>query len=269
MIYLDGSGSYGTNGSDDAAADALLLSAAADSPCACNGCARTSTAGIPRVRPQLLDLRGGIDAQGHIVAWEDGDVVAGGPSRRPARCSAPKPPESRRGTARAPALMTQNADPPYAAANVKVVAHSLKETPLRLSNLRAPGKIANVFAAESFADEMAARPASMRVVFRLSRAHGPARASSVLKRAAADDRLAGATFPQSPARRRAICSSAGASPTCATSKPKTTWPWRWRSRSIAPPARSRSAASTCAHDCGLIVNPDGLRNQVEGNIVQT
>ena len=43
--------------------------------------------------------------------------------------------------------MTLNADPPYTAANVRVISHQLKDTPLRLSNLRAPGKIANVFAA--------------------------------------------------------------------------------------------------------------------------
>jgi nicotinate dehydrogenase subunit B len=51
--------------------------------------------------------------------------------------------------------VTQNADPPYATANLRVVGHLLKDTPVRLSNLRAPGKIGNVFAVESFTDELA------------------------------------------------------------------------------------------------------------------
>ena len=72
-------------------------------------------------------------------------------------------------------LLTQNADPPYAAASVRVIAHNLKGTPLRLSNLRAPGKIANVFAAESFADEMAVAVGMDGVAFRRRGLSDPAR----------------------------------------------------------------------------------------------
>jgi CO/xanthine dehydrogenase Mo-binding subunit len=52
--------------------------------------------------------------------------------------------------------MTLNGDPTYASPNTGVVIHYLADSALRISNLRAPGKIANVFAAESFADEVAA-----------------------------------------------------------------------------------------------------------------
>ena len=80
-------------------------------------------------------------------------------------------------------LMSQNGDPPYAASNVRVVVHWLKDTPLRISNLRAPGKIANVFAVESFTDELAAAAGADPVEFRLRGLTDP-RAIEVLKRAA-------------------------------------------------------------------------------------
>src|SRR4029077_12464645 len=66
-----------------------------------------------------------------------------------------------------PALISQNGDPPYEAQNVSVIAHWLKDTPLRPSNLRAPGKIANVFAVESFIDELAAAAGVDPVAFRM------------------------------------------------------------------------------------------------------
>ena len=89
-----------------------------------------------------------------------------------ARCSQPSSP----GAAHAPSAWTLNegdclqglagladrsvdvviTDPPYEAANVRVVSHNLKDTPLRPSNLRAPGKIANVFAVESFTERVPA-----------------------------------------------------------------------------------------------------------------
>src|SRR5205823_9337904 len=80
-------------------------------------------------------------------------------------------------------LMSQNGDPPYAASNVRVVVHYLKGTPLRPSNLRAPGKVANVFAVESFTDELAAAAGADAVEFRLGGLTDP-RALDVIKRAA-------------------------------------------------------------------------------------
>src|SRR5262249_12315239 len=65
--------------------------------------------------------------------------------------------------------ITQNGDPPYQAEHVRVLVHWIKESPLQLSNLRAPGKIANVFAVESFVDELAAAAKVDPVEFRRSR----------------------------------------------------------------------------------------------------
>ncbi|HJT86278.1 MAG TPA: molybdopterin cofactor-binding domain-containing protein, partial [Bryobacteraceae bacterium] len=70
VIYMDGAGSYGTNGGDDAAADAYLLSKAVGHPVRVQWMRHDEHGWDPKGPPQLLDLRAGIDPQGNILAWE-------------------------------------------------------------------------------------------------------------------------------------------------------------------------------------------------------
>src|SRR6185503_9250366 len=77
----------------------------------------------------------------------------------------------------------QNGDPPYAAGHIEVVAHWLKAAPLRPAPIRSPGKPANVFAVESFMDELATAAKLDPVAFRLDGLKGP-RGVEVLKRTA-------------------------------------------------------------------------------------
>jgi len=71
VIYMDGAGSYGANGADDAAAEAALLSKAVGPPGAgAGGAGRRSTGSIPRAPHKLLELRGAVDKDGEIAAWE-------------------------------------------------------------------------------------------------------------------------------------------------------------------------------------------------------
>ena len=110
----------------------------------------------PKGPQQLLDVRAALDAGGRIVVVGDRDV---GPQRRARRACAAlgrRREACRRSTAPAPAPSRRTAIRPTPADNVRVVAHLIKDTPLQLSNLRAPGKIANVFAVEGFTDELAA-----------------------------------------------------------------------------------------------------------------
>src|SRR5262249_48326346 len=79
--------------------------------------------------------------------------------------------------------ITQNGDPPYAVDNLRVRVHWKKDPILALSNLRAPGKIANVFAVESFVDELAADAGLDPVAFRLGKLTDP-RAVEVIPRVA-------------------------------------------------------------------------------------
>jgi len=155
VIFLDGSGSYGGNGNDDAAADALLLSRAIGKPVRVQWMREDEHAWDPKGPPQVLEIRGGLDNDNRIAAWETHMWL-------PMNIQGNRPLVSVDGAGitqphgQGAGLMSQNGDPPYAASNVRVVVHYLKGTPLRPSNLRAPGKVANVFAVESFTDELAA-----------------------------------------------------------------------------------------------------------------
>jgi nicotinate dehydrogenase subunit B len=266
VIYLDGSGSYGGNGNDDAAADALLLSKKVGQPVRVQWMRQDEHGWDPKGPPQLLDLRGGIDAEGRIVAWEtEMWLPMTVPGNRPllAADAAAIPQAHGQGAG----AISQNGDPPYAASNVRVVVHWLKETPLRPSNLRAPGKIANVFAVESFIDEMAAEAGIDPVEFRL-RGLTDQRAIDVLKRAA---EMIGWRSRPSPNPGRAQGDLlVGRGMGLVHYKQAENYVAVATEVAVDPASgRINARRVTCAHDCGLVINPDGLRNQVEGCIVQT
>jgi CO/xanthine dehydrogenase Mo-binding subunit len=266
VIFLDGAGSYGGNGNDDAAADAFLLSRSVNRPVRVQWMRQDEHGWDPKGPPQYLTLRGGLDAQGRITSWETQmwlpknvpgnrallGVDAAGISQ-----------EHGQGAG----LMTANADAPYACPNMRVVVHYLPDSMLRISNLRAPGKIANVFAVESFADEMAAAAGADAVEFRLRALDDP-RAIDVLKRAADMIGWQSRPSPNPHAAQGSLLVGRGV----AYMRYKQNENYVAVAMEVAVDRASGKIEVrriTCAHDCGLVVNPDGLRNQVEGCIVQT
>jgi nicotinate dehydrogenase subunit B len=266
VIFLDGSGSYGGNGNDDAAADAFLLSREVKQPVRVQWMREDEHGWDPKGPPQLLDLRGGLDAQGRIVAWQTQMwIPATLPGNRPLLGV------DAAGIAQAhgqgSGQISQNGDPPYAAENVRVVAHWLKQTPLRPSNLRAPGKIANVFAVESFVDEMASEMSVDAVEYRLRGLSDP-RAIDVIKRAAQLINWQTRPSPMPRAARGGLLVGRG----FAYMRYKQAENYVATAMEVAVEPESGKVIVrrvTCAHDCGLVINPDGLRNQIEGSIVQT
>lgn len=266
VIFLDGSGSYGGNGNDDAAADAFLLSREVKQPVRVQWMREDEHGWDPKGPPQLLDLRGGLDAQGRIVAWETQMWI---PVTVPG--SRPMLGVDAAGIAQAhgqgSGQISQNGDPPYTAANVRVVAHWLKETPLRPSNLRAPGKIANVFAVESFVDEMASEMGIDAVEYRLRGLSDP-RAIDVIERAAQMINWQTRPSPMPRAAQGGLLIGRG----FAYMRYKQAENYVATAMEVAVEPESGKVSVrrvTCAHDCGLVINPDGLRNQIEGSIVQT
>ena len=182
VVFLDGSGSYGTNGGDHVAADAVLLSKTVGQPVRVQWTRQDELGWDPKGPQQLLDLEATIDASGRIISWDTQMwLPAGAPGTRAFHAAEAAGLAQEHG--QGAGAITQNGDPPYQADNVRVLVHWPKEPPLQLSNLRAPGKIANVFAVESFTDELAAAAGADPVAFRLSKLTDP-RAIEVLTRAA-------------------------------------------------------------------------------------
>src|SRR5579871_1551068 len=266
VIYMDGAGSYGTNGTDDVAADALLLSKSIGKPVRVQWMRADEHGWDPKGPPQLLDLRAGIDSAGRIVAWEtEMWLPVATPGTRPLLAADGAGLNQPRG--QNAGQISQNADPPYATPNVRVVTHWLKDSTLRISNLRAPGKIANTFAVEGFTDEIAAAISVDPLEFRLRGLSDP-RAIDVLKRAAEMFGWQARPSPNPQAVQGNLLVGRGLAYV------------RYKQAenyvaTVMEVAVERATGQihvrrvACAHDCGLIINPDGLRNQVEGSIVQT
>ena len=185
LIYLEGSGCYGMNGHEDAAADAAILSRAVGRPVRVQWSREDELGWDPKGPPQLLDIAGAVGADGRIVDWRTEMWI----------------PQTTKGLPNIPllgpeaagldniaglntGLISQNGDPPYAADHIQVIAHWLKDTPLRPAPLRSPGKPANCFAVESFVDELAAAAGVDPVELRLRGLTDP-RGIEVIKRVAA------------------------------------------------------------------------------------
>jgi nicotinate dehydrogenase subunit B len=269
--YLDGSGSYGSNGAFDAAADAVLLSRAVGKPVRLQWMREDEHAWDPKGPAQLLELRGGIDEDGKIVAWESKASGFTGPQWTssllgPSSAGIPSGPERGGGSP-----VTQNLDPPYPVPNLLVTARALINTPIRLSNLRAPGKMGTVFAVESFTDELASAAAIDAIEFRRRDLRDP-RALAVIDRAAA---MIGWRPRPSP-NKQILQTAAGPDGVLigrgfAYVHYKQAESYIGMAMEVAVDRRQSKVTVrrvACAHDCGLIMNPDGLLNQIEGNIMQ-
>ncbi len=262
LIYLDGAGCYGMNGHDDAAADAALMSRAVGRPVRVQWMREDEHRFDPKGPPQLLSLEAALGPDGKIAAWRTEMWIPKATASLPnVPLLGPAAAGMKQAMGLSTGLITQNASPPYAVKNVEVLAHWLKDAPLRPSNIRAPGKIANIFAVESFTDELAVKLRADSLAFRLD-ALADARGIEVLKRAAA---LLGWQTRPSPGP-----GGIGRGIAYVHYKDNENYV------AIAMEAEVDRATGAihvhriaCAHDCGLMVNPDGVRAQVEGNILQT
>ncbi len=267
LIYLDGSGCYGQNAHEDAAADAAILSRAVKNPVRVQWMRQDEHGWDPKGPPEVIDVRAGVSADGNLVAWETELWV---PAPINIKGTIPLVGLDAAGIAqrqgRWPGSVDENLDPPYTVANVNVVVHRLKDSPLRPGHVRAPGKVASAFAVESLTDELAVAAGVDAVAYRLRGLTDP-RAADVLKRAA--DMLGWQPRP-SPNPKAAVNG-------LLTGRGVSYVRYRGNENYVATamevtvdPATGKIAVqrAVCAHDCGLVVNPDALKNQIEGSIVQ-
>ena len=262
VIYLDGSGCYGMNGHDDAAADAALISRVVRRPVRVQWTREDEHGWDPKGPPQLLALEAALDADGRIAAWKSEMWLPKATANLP---NMPLLGPQAAGIAQpvgiTTGLISQNGNPPYAVAHQEVLVHWLKDSPLRPSNLRAPGKVANGFAVESFTDELAAAAKRDAFEFRLS-GLSDSRGIEVLKRAAKmlDWQPRPSPGPGGIGRGIAYLHYKNNETYVATAM---------EAEVDRATGAIRVRRIACAHDCGLIINPDALRQQIEGCILQT
>ena len=266
VVYKEGAGSYGGNGNDDAAADAVLLSRAVGRPVRVQWMRHDEHGWDPKGPQQLLELRAGLDNHGRIVFWDTQMwLPAALPGNRPFlgidAAGIAQPHGQNAGQ------ISQNGDPSFEVLNPLVTVHWLKQTPLRISNLRAPGKIANVFAVESFTDELAAATGADPIAFRMRGITDP-RATAVVQRAVEMIGWQARPSPNPKAGDGGLLMGRG----FAYMRYKQAENYVAMAMEVAVERSTGKIAVrrvVCAHDCGLVVNPDALRNQIEGSIVQT
>jgi len=268
VIWVEASGCYGHNGADDAAADAALLSQAVGRPVRVQWMRHDEHGWEPKGPAMVIDVRAALDAAGAVVAWdyavrtpthstrpggEGGNLLAG-------QLVGLRPRTGFVGGDR-------NADHPYVFPNDRVTVRWQSTSLLRPSALRGLGAPQNVYANESFMDELAAAAQADPVEFRLRHLKDP-RATAVIEAAA---KLARWTPRPSPAPRAAADGIARGRGIAYA---------RYENQNayvavVTEVAVNRQSGAVrvsrvwVAHDCGLVINPDGVRNQIEGNVVQT
>jgi CO/xanthine dehydrogenase Mo-binding subunit len=268
VTHMDGAGCYGHNGADDAALDAVLLARAVPGrPVRVQWMREDEFGWEPYGPAMVVKLKGALDAGGNIVSWTE-DIWSNAHSTRPsggggvnllaswhlAQPFKPSPPRN-------PPLpgggSHRNAIPIYEFPNERVTNRLVKRMPVRVSALRALGATANIFAIESFMDELAAACGADPVEFRLRHLKDP-RARAVIETVAAK---AGWRKGEKGdgTRGRGVAFARYKNGACYVAE----------IAEVEIGAEISVKRVWAAIDAGLVINPDGLINQTEGGVIQT
>ncbi|OZI61996.1 xanthine dehydrogenase family protein molybdopterin-binding subunit [Bordetella genomosp. 11] len=268
-VHVEGSGCYGHNGADDVAADAALIARAVPGrPVRVQWMRDQEHTWEPAGPAMVTEVQASLDAKGNIVDWQY-EIWSNGHNQRIdnagrmiptwalAKPFTPAPP--------VPIPMPEgggdrNSIPLYAFPNTKVLHHFIPEMPLRVSAMRSLGAYMNIFAIESFMDELATAAKADPVEFRLRHLKDP-RARDVVQ-------LAAQRFGWDPKRKREPGRGFGFS----FAMYKNLMAYLAIGMELTVDRDSgevRIHRAVAAIDTGQIVNPDGVRNQVEGGIIQS
>jgi CO/xanthine dehydrogenase Mo-binding subunit len=265
LIWAEGSGCYGHNGADDVTADAALLSQAVGAPVRVQWTRAGEHGWEPKGPAMAIAMRGGLDQRGRVVAWDSRVYSATHSSRPNGAAPGNLLAGAELGLPRSVGNVgaERNARPAYRFANDRVRLNLLETSMLRTSALRGLGSPQNTFAIESFMDELAAVAGVDPIAFRLRHLQDP-RGVAVLEEVAKLARWDPRRSPQADrttGRGRGAAfvhyDNAGAYVGLVVEV-----------RVDRASGKVRVERAYVAHDCGLIVNPDGVRNQIEGNVIQ-
>ena len=285
LIYVEGAGCYGQNGADDVVIDALVLSRAVGRPVRVQW-SRADENGWEALRGgRVTEAKAGLDAQGNIVAWDANTFGLSGYSR-------PEYHEPKHGGEPGSLVTAQLAGwdkpgleegfsgaagnflPVYNLENQHVVftyfgPDSHRQGPLRLrvGSMRGVGSPDNIYVCESFMDELAAAADADPVEYRLRHLKSP-RHIAALKAAAEkfgwQPRPAASAIGTGDIVRGRGVSLLGTD----GRRPDTIVAGMLEVEVDRRTGAVRCTRAVVAQDCGLAVNPDAIRNQVEGGTIQ-
>lgn len=268
VCHADGAGCYGHNGADDVAFDAAWLARQAGGrPVRLQWTRQQEMANSPLAPAMTVGVEAAVDDGGNLVSWKQ-EVWSQGHGTRPGRGKTPallgawqtaqpspvtmavnQPPNTGGGSDR-------NSVPPYAIPRVEVLNHRVLSMPLRVSAMRALGAHVNVLAAESMMDEIARYLGRDPLEYRLAHLQDE-RAKAVLREAT---RLA--DWGSRPDGEEGFGRGIG------FARYKNTGAWCAVVADLVMEEEVRLKKLYIAADLGLVVHPDGARNQIEGGAVQ-
>jgi len=269
VIYTSGPGSYGRNDADDCAMDAAVLAKAVGKPVRLQYMREEGTGWDPKGPASIHKARAALDATGKVTGYE---FTSKGFSRLDVNTNGGKPHDTLSGQTLGVALKSGDGfgvpAESYAFDNKRMAWETIpplldRSSPLRTAHLRDPVGPQIHFASESFIDEVAAAVNADPIEFRLRHIKEP-RDIAVIKAAAEK-----AKWDTRPSPRRDQSGNKVSGRGIAYSQRNGT-----RVAIVAEVDIDRSTGKiwarkfTVAHDCGQIINPDGLVKCVEGNIVQ-
>jgi nicotinate dehydrogenase subunit B len=264
--HMEGAGCYGHNAADDAALDAVLLAKAANGrPVRVQWSRADELSHAPFGAAMAIEIEADLDAQGEIVDWRH-SIWSNGHVARPGRAAQPSLLAATELAAPFPRMIStnppqanggggdRNSIPLYDFPSWQINSHRLLTMPVRTSALRTLGAQGNVFAIESFLDELAAESGEDPVVLRL-RHLSDVRAQDVIRSVAKRANW-------KPKKQSGIGYGLG------FARYKNTGAYCAAVAEIEGADDIRVKRLTIAVDVGEAINPDGVVNQIEGGAIQ-
>jgi CO/xanthine dehydrogenase Mo-binding subunit len=269
LIHVEGSGCYGHNGADDAAADAALIARELPGvPVRVQWMREQEHAWEPYGPAMVTKLKASLDGNGAIADWNF-EVWSNTHSMRPGGAGAMLAAQHMAQSFAVPAPKPlplpegggdRNAIPIYKFPNAHVVHHFVPAMPLRISAMRSLGAYHNVFSIESFMDELAGAAGADPVEFRLKHLDDSRGRDVIAKAAQGFGWRKGQNAPQGHGYGFAFARYKNLAAYCAIAT---------EVEVNGETGRPRLVRAVAAVDSGQVVNPDGLINQIEGAIMQS
>src|SRR5258705_6144598 len=268
VIRMEAAGCYGRNCADDVSADAILLSRAAGRPVRVQLTREQEHAWEPKGTAQLMDVKGGLRADGSVAGY---DFATRYPSN-----GAPTLALLLTGTIEpVPAVFEmgdRTAIPPYDYENIRVVAHDMPPI-VRASWFRGVSALPNTFAHESYIDELATEAGVDPIEYRLRYLKDP-RAVDLVNAVA--ERAGWTPRPvwKEPATEGDIVRGRGFAYALYVHSKFPGYGAAW-STWIADFSVNKATGDVsvtrvvAGQDSGLMINPDGVRHQIHGNVIQS